>query len=191
LKTGETHIAPIHLLDMTTGEYNKSYIEKYLNNKKIALIKCVNRIQGFMVAKGNPLNITKFEDLTRDDIRFVNRQRGSGTRLLLDYNLNKLNIEPEKISGYFREEFTHLSVAAAVAAGDAEAGLGVYSAAKMMDLDFIPFCNEEYDIAVPAEYLETDILKEFINTITSQEFKEELEKLGGYDCTNTGKIIYL
>lgn len=191
LKTGETHIAPIHLLDMITGEYNKSYVDKYIKNKKIALIKCVGRIQGFMVEKGNPLNIEKFEDLTREEIRFVNRQRGSGTRLLLDYNLNKLNINGDKISGYYREEFTHLSVAAAVAAGDAEVGLGVYSAAKMMDLDFIPVCNEEYDIAVPVEYLETDIVKEFINTITSDEFKEELEKLGGYDCTNTGKIIYL
>jgi putative molybdopterin biosynthesis protein len=191
LKTGETHIAPIHLLDMETGEYNKSYVNKYLSNKKIALIKCVNRIQGFIVAKDNPLNITKFEDLTREDIKFVNRQRGSGTRLLLDYNLNKLNIEPEKISGYFREEFTHLSVAAAVLAGDCEVGLGVYSAAVMMGLDFIPVCNEEYDIALQEEYLELDIVKQFLNTIKSNEFKIELEKLGGYDCSNAGEIVYL
>ena len=145
LKTGETHIAPTHLLDMETGEYNVSYLKKYVPNKKIALVKCVNRIQGFMVEKGNPKNITKFEDLARKDIKFVNRQRGSGTRLLLDYNLNKLNIDFKNINGYYREEFTHLAVAAAVEAGDADAGLGVFSAANMMGLDFIPVCNEEYD----------------------------------------------
>lgn len=190
LKNGETHIAPIHLLDMETGEYNKSYINKYLPNKKICLVKCVKRIQGFMVKKGNPLNIKSFEDLSREKLKFINRQRGSGTRLLLDYNLKKLNIAPEKITGYFREEYTHLAVAAAVAAGDADVGLGVYSAAAMMKLDFIPVCNEEYDIAIPEEYIELDIIKKFIDTIKSKAFKEELEKLGGYDYTETGEIIY-
>lgn len=190
LKTGETHIAPTHLLDMETGEYNSSYLKKYLPNKKICLIKCVNRIQGFMVKKGNPKNITTFEDLAKDDIKFVNRQRGSGTRLLLDYNLNKLSIDPNKINGYFREEFTHLAVAAAVEAGDADAGLGVYSAAAMMGLDFVPVCNEEYDLAIPEEFMEMEIVKEFIETIKSNEFKIKLDELGGYDYSGTGRIIY-
>ena len=189
LKTGETHIAPTHLLDMETGEYNVSYLKKYVPNKKIALVKCVNRIQGFMVEKGNPKNITKFEDLARKDIKFVNRQRGSGTRLLLDYNLNKLNIDFKNINGYYREEFTHLAVAAAVEAGDADAGLGVFSAANMMGLDFIPVCNEEYDLAIPEEYLELEIVKEFIETIKSGQFKAKLDELGGYDYSNTGSII--
>lgn len=189
LKTGETHIAPTHLLDMETGEYNVSYLKKYVPNKKIALVKCVNRIQGFMVEKGNPKNITKFEDLERKDVKFVNRQRGSGTRLLLDYNLNKLNIDSKDINGYYREEFTHLAVAAAVEAGDADVGLGVYSAAKMMGLDFIPVCNEEYDLAIPEEYLELEIIKEFIETIKSEQFKAKLDELGGYDYSNTGTII--
>ena len=189
LKTGETHVAPTHLLDMETGEYNVSYLKKYVPNKKIALVKCVNRIQGFMVQKGNPKNITKFEDLERKDVRFVNRQRGSGTRLLLDYNLNKLNIDYKNIKGYYREEFTHLAVAAAVEAGDADAGLGVFSAANMMGLDFIPVCNEEYDLAIPEEYLELDIIKEFIETIKSEEFKEKLDELGGYDYSYTGTVI--
>lgn len=190
LKTGETHMAPTHLLDMESGEYNLSYLKKYLPGKSICLVKCVNRIQGFMVKKGNPKNITKFEDLTREDVKFVNRQRGSGTRLLLDYNLNKLKIETGKINGYYREEFTHLAVAAAVESGDADAGLGVYSAAAMMGLDFIPVCNEEYDLAIPEEYMETEIVKEFIETIKSQEFKNKLDELGGYDYTNTGRTIY-
>lgn len=189
LKTGETHMAPTHLLDMETGEYNVSYLNKYVPRKKIALVKCVNRIQGFMVKKGNPKNITRFEDLSRSDVIFVNRQRGSGTRLLLDYNLNKLSIDSKNIKGYYREEFTHLAVAAAVEAGDSDCGLGVYSAAAMMGLDFIPVCNEEYDLAIPEEYLEQEIIKEFIETIKSKEFKEKLDELGGYDYSNTGKII--
>lgn len=190
LKSGETHMAPTHLLDMETGEYNVSYLNKYLPDRKICLVKCVNRIQGFMVKKGNPLNITKFEDLLRNDIKFVNRQRGSGTRLLLDYNLKQLNINPNDISGYTREEYTHLAVAAAVDARDADVGLGVYSAAQMMNLDFIPVCNEEYDLAIPEEFIELDIIKEFIETIKSKEFKNELDKLGGYDYSNTGTINY-
>ena len=189
LKTGETHVAPTHLLDMETGEYNRTYLKKYVPNKKIALVKCVNRIQGFMVQKGNPKNITKFEDLERKDVRFVNRQRGSGTRLLLDYTLNKLKIDYKNIKGFYREEFTHLAVAAAVEAGDADAGLGVFSAANMMGLDFIPVCNEEYDLAIPEEYLELDIIKEFIETIKSEEFKAKLDELGGYDYSYTGTVI--
>lgn len=189
LKTGETHMAPTHLLDMETGEYNISYLKKYVSNKNICLVKFVDRIQGFIVKKGNPKNITKFEDLINKDVKFVNRQRGSGTRLLFDYNLNKLNIDLNKINGYFREEFTHLAVAAAVEAGDADVGLGVYSAASLMGLDFIPVCNEEYDLAIPEEYMDTDIIKEFLETIKSDEFKQKLLEIGGYDFSNTGTII--
>lgn len=191
LKTGETHMAPTHLLDMETGEYNVSYLKKYVPNKNICLVKCVNRIQGFIVEKGNPKNINKFEDLLKNNIKFVNRQRGSGTRLLLDYNLNKLNIDLQNINGYFREEFTHLAVAAAVEAGDADVGLGVYSAASLMGLDFIPVCNEEYDLAIPEEYMDLEIIKEFLETIKSKEFKDKLNELGGYNYSNTGNIIKL
>ena len=190
LKTGETHIAPTHLLDMETGEYNLSYLKKYLPDKNICLVKCVNRIQGFMVKKGNPKNINTFADLAKEDVKFVNRQRGSGTRLLLDYNLNKTSIDFKKINGYYREEFNHLAVAAAVEAGDADTGLGVYSAAAMMGLDFIPVCNEEYDLAIPEEYMDMEIIKEFIETIKSDEFKLKLDELGGYDYSDTGRIIY-
>lgn len=142
----------------------------------MALIKGVNRIQGLMVSKGNPLNIRNFEDLEVDGIRFVNRQRGSGTRLFLDYNLKKYNISPDRINGYEREEFTHIAVAAVVAAGDADCGLGVYSAAELMGLDFIPLGNEEYDFAVPEKFLELDMIKEFIETIKSEEFKSIFDK---------------
>jgi putative molybdopterin biosynthesis protein len=186
---GETHIAPIHLLDMETGEYNSSYIKRYLADKNIKLIKCVKRVQGLMVPKGNPLKVSSIEDIAKKKLRFVNRQRGAGTRLLLDYNLKKLNITQEEILGYEREEFTHLSVAAAVASGDADCGLGVYSAAKLMDLDFIPICNEEYDLAIPEEYLELDIMKELLQVMKSEEFLKEIDKLGGYDYSDIGIVI--
>lgn len=189
LKNEETHIAPIHLLDMHDGTYNVSYINKYLKDKNIGLIKVVKRIQGLIVPKGNPLSIANISDISERNLRFVNRQRGAGTRLLLDYNLKKLNISPDKINGYEREEITHLSVAAAVANGDVDCGLGVYSAAEMMDLDFIPVCSEEYDFAVPVEYLEIDEIKALIDIMKSKEFLNKLDELGGYDYSDIGKII--
>jgi len=189
LKNGETHIAPIHLLDEVTGKYNVSYIRRYIKDKDISLIKCVKRIQGLMVKKGNPMNIRSLEDLAKSSARFVNRQRGSGTRLLLDYNMKKLAIDPADISGYEREEFTHLKVAAAVDAGDADCGLGVYSAAVLMDLDFIPLCHEEYDLAVPTKFLQDDKVKEFIEVIKGDKFISELERLGGYEYDDIGRII--
>jgi putative molybdopterin biosynthesis protein len=189
LRNGETHMAPIHLLDEETGEYNASYIRKYIKDKDISLIKCVKRIQGLMVKKGNPMGINSLNDIAQAKTRFVNRQRGSGTRLLLDYNMRKLNIDPADIPGYDREEFTHLKVAAAVAAGDADCGLGVYSAAVLMDLDFIPLCHEEYDLAVPTNLLQDDKVKEFIEVIRSDKFISELDRLGGYEYDGIGRII--
>jgi putative molybdopterin biosynthesis protein len=189
LKNKEAHMAPIHLLDMNTGEYNLSYIKKYLPDVPISLIKCVKRIQGFMVKKGNPFNIKELKDLAGTRLTFVNRQRGSGTRILLDYYLKKLGINPDDIKGYDKEEFTHLSVAASVASGNAQCGIGIYSAAHMLDLDFIPICSEEYDIALPTEFLQLDIIKEFRHVLESRRLRDELDKLGGYDYTNSGKII--
>jgi len=189
MRNGETHIAPIHLLDEATGGYNISYIKRYIKDRDMSLIKCVKRTQGLIVEKGNPMNIKTLADIAERKARFVNRQRGSGTRLLLDYNMKKMNIGPADILGYEREEFTHLKVAAAVAAGDADCGLGVYSAAVLMDLDFVPICYEEYDIAVPTEFLEDDRVKEFIEVIKSDKFISELRRLGGYEFDEIGKII--
>lgn len=187
----ETHIAPIHLIDMEDGKYNISYLKKYLPGRPISLIKGVKRIQGIIVPKGNPLDIKSLQDIVTSGMRFVNRQRGSGTRLFLDYNLKKHHINSRNISGYEREEFTHIAVAAVIAAGDADCGLGVYSAAKLMGLDFIELGNEEYDFALTKEALDMDMIREFIKTIKSDEFKGELDTLGGYDYTDIGEIIYL
>ncbi|MBU3190803.1 molybdopterin biosynthesis protein [Clostridium bowmanii] len=189
LKGSETHIAPIHLLDMEDGSYNISYLKKYLGYKPMALIKGVKRIQGIIVPKGNPMDIKSLRDIAIKGRKFVNRQRGSGTRLFLDYNLKKFDINPKDIYGYEREEFTHISVAAVVASGDVDCGLGVYSAAKLMDLDFIPLGNEEYDFAVPAEFLNMDMVRKFVKVIRCDEFKRELDNLGGYDYSEIGEII--
>jgi putative molybdopterin biosynthesis protein len=185
LKRGETHIAPIHLLDQN-GEYNVSYVRKYLGD--YVIMKIVKRVQGLMVKKGNPLNIKDFNDLTR--VRFVNRQKGSGTRLLLDHYLVKHNIDAKDINGYDREEITHLTVAAQIAGGSADCGMGVLSAANYMDLDFIPLCSEEYDIAFSRELLEDERFKAFHEVVTSKEFKNQVEAIGGYDFSNIGQIVF-
>lgn len=191
LRRGEAHIAPIHLLDENTGHYNVEYVKRYLPNVEMALIKGIKRIQGIMIRKGNLKNIKGFEDLAREDVQFVNRQRGAGTRILLDYMLSKKGISPEAISGYQREMTTHMAVAAAVESGSADAGLGVLSAAKAMGLDFIPVGDEEYDFAVPVKYLKQPMLMLFIEMLKSEEFAKELEALRGYSLEQAGEIIYI
>lgn len=181
LSRGEAHIAPIHLLDEETGEYNTSYIKKYLGNRKIALVKGVKRQQGFMVAKGNPRNICTIEDLARQGVTFVNRQKGSGTRILTDYLLKKHHIDSSLIKGYDRDMTTHMAVAAAVSAGTADVGVGVFSAAKAMGLDFIPIGFEEYDFAIPEQFMETEMIRAFLEVLQSEGFKKLLEELGGYE----------
>jgi len=189
LKNGEAHIAPIHLLDEKTGEYNIPILQELFGNRPIALIKCVGRIQGIMVKKGNPLQIAGIEDLPR--CLYVNRQRGAGTRILLDYKLRIAGIDPNAISGYERESATHMAVAAAVRDGGADAGMGVLSAAKAMDLDFIPAGEEEYDFAMPAEYLELPHIRAFIDTLKSSAFLSRLVELGGYTSSRCGEVVIL
>lgn len=189
MRRGECHISPIHLLDMETGEYNVSYVKKYFPNQKMAIIKGVRRHQGLIVQKGNPKAINDFSDLTRDDVIYVNRQRGAGTRILLDYHLNKGNIDSLNIKGYDREMTTHMAVATAVKTGSATTGLGIYSAAKALDLDFVNVAYEDYDFLVPYNLLEDDRVKKFIEILMSDEFKERVESLGGYGFESTGQII--
>ena len=189
LKRGEAHMAPIHLLDGSTGEYNIPFVRRYLANERMALIKGVKRIQGFMVPRGNPKNIKDFHDLKQKGIIFVNRQRGAGTRLLVDYMLEKEGIDPEGIAGYHREMTTHMAVAAAITSNTADVGVGVYSAAKAMGLDFIPIGEEHYDFLIPVEYLELELVRAFIEVITSQDFKEELMEMEGYGFEGIGEII--
>lgn len=155
----------------------------------MALIKGVGRTQGILVKKGNPLGIKGIEDLP--DCRYVNRQRGAGTRVLFDYKLKQLGIEPAQINGYDREAATHMAVAAAVGSDGADAGMGILSAAKAMDLDFIPIGPEEYDFAVPQEYLDLPHIQAFIEILKSEDFHSHLDELGGYSYEKAGQILYL
>lgn len=191
MKRGECHIAPIHLLDGNTGEYNISYVKKYFPEEKMALIKGVKRHQGFIVQKGNPVNIKEFKDLIKPGVTYVNRQRGAGTRILLDYHIKLDGIEPTSLIGYNREMNTHMAVATAVKTGSATTGLGVYSAAKAMGLDFVDITFEDYDFLIPYELLEDSRIKEFIETLKSNEFQKHVDQLGGYKFIDTGKIIII
>lgn len=191
MKRGECHISPIHLLDTETGEYNISYVRKYFPGNKMAIIKGVKRLQGFIVEKGNKNDIKDFTDLARKDIVFVNRQRGAGTRILLDYYLSKNNIKSSDIKGYDREMTTHMAVATAVKTGSATTGLGIYSAAKALDLDFVSVGYENYDFLVTQEYLGDEMVKEFIKILSSDEFKERVVSLGGYELEEAGKVILI
>ena len=189
IKKGVCHLAGSHLLDIDDGSYNISYIKKYLLNTKVKLINLVFRDQGLIVSPGNPKTIKGIEDLDRNDITFINRQAGSGTRILLDYKLNQLGMEPEKISGYDNEEFTHMSVAVAVLSGSVDVGLGIFAAAKALNLDFIPVVTEQYDLIIPEEYFEWENIQVLLETISTKEFKDRVEALGGYSTEKTGEII--
>ncbi len=189
MKRGECHISPIHLLDEDTGEYNVSYVKKYFPLGSMALIKGVKRLQGLMVQKGNPKDIKGFSDLRREDISYVNRQRGAGTRHLLDYELKKQQIDPHTITGYNREMTTHMTVAVTISSGGADAGLGIYSAAQAMGLDFVPVGYEAYDFLVPVQYLEDDRVQSFIDILKSEAFKNQLVLIGGYELENPGTIV--
>ncbi|MDD3186178.1 MAG: molybdopterin biosynthesis protein [Anaerostipes sp.] len=188
LKRGEAHVAPIHLLDENTGVYNDSYVRN-LFREKIAIVTGVSRIQGIMVKKGNPCGIRDIHDLKK--VRFVNRQRGAGTRLLFDYLLKKETIATDEINGYDREASTHMAVAALVASDSADAGMGVYSAAKAMDLDFIPVGNEWYEFAIPERFLLLPHVQAFLEVLRGEAFKEKVNLLGGYGTERIGEVRWI
>ena len=187
LMRGECHIAPTHLLDEATGAYNVSWIKSIFPGKEVCLIKGVGRIQGLILPKGNPLGIKSVADLGR--CRYINRQKGAGTRLFLDYQLKKAGIAPGSIDGYNREAATHMAVAAAVQSGSADAGMGIASAAKAMELDFIPLGDEEYDFAAFPHFLELKEMDTFLNILKSPSFHEKLAELGVTHGTGPEKYL--
>ena len=189
IRRGEAHAAGCHLLDTESGEYNIAFMRKYFPNGGVKLIRCVGRQQGMMVQKGNPLKIEKFADIAKDGVRYVNRQKGSGTRILTDYLCKKDNVNPDSIYGYDREELTHTSVAAQIVSGSADAGMGIYSAAKLYDLDFLPICIEEYDLIIPDHAWDTPMVQQLIATLKSEAFREKILAMGGYTLENPGEII--
>jgi putative molybdopterin biosynthesis protein len=187
LKRGESHLGGTHLLEEETGEYNKSYVRRYFPEGGVRLISCVFRSQGLMIAPGNPLGITSIADLVR--VNYVNRQKGSGTSILLDYLLKQNGLEPMQIKGYEREEITHTAVAAAVASGTADAGMGILAAAKIYNLGFIPLIQEQYDLLVAEKTLEHPEFARMIAVMKSAELAQRLQKLGGYQTNNPGEVI--
>ena len=184
-----THIAGSHLLDPESGDYNTSYVKHYLGDKDIAMITLVHRQQGFMVQPGNPLRIKSIQDLARDDITFINRQAGSGTRVLLDHELRKAGLESDAVSGYNLEEYTHMAVAVSVLAGKTDAGLGILAAARALSLDFIPVTEERYDLIIPRDFLDLPSIQQVLSIISSDEFKKTVEAMGGYSTRETGNQI--
>ena len=189
VRRGEAHAAGVHLLDTETGEYNRKYIEKYFPHGGVYLVRCVGRQQGLMLQKGNPLGLSRFADIARHGVRYVNRQKGSGTRILTDYLCRKEGVDPDRVYGYEREEVTHNAVAVQIAGGSADAGMGIYSAAKLYGLDFLPICVEEYDLLIPEKVWNTGLVRLLIRTLKSREFAERIKAMGGYTLDRPGEII--
>lgn len=189
IRRGEAHAAGCHLLDTAAGQYNLSFLKKYFPRGGVKWVRCVGRQQGLMVARGNPRNIRKFADIAGNGIRYVNRQRGSGTRILTDYLCTQAGLNTAAIYGYDREELTHTSVAAQIISGSADVGMGIYSAAKLYDLDFIPICVEDYDLLIPDHAWATPMVQQLIATLKSDAFREKILALGGYTVENAGEVI--
>ncbi len=189
LRRGETHFSGIHLLDVDSGDYNTTYLRKYLSDKKWLLVNLAKRQQGLIIKKGNPLRLNSLQDIQNKEIRYINRQPGAGTRILFDYLLAQENLEPSQINGYTREEFTHLAIAAAVKNDAADAGLGIFAAARAMDLDFIPICEERYDLCILSELLSSEWLQILLDIIRGKEFISRAFDFGGYALDISGKII--
>ncbi len=190
VRRGEAHLAGIHLLDEGDGSYNLSYLKKYFPDGGVYLVECVGRTQGIMCAENNPKGIGSFSDLFREGISYVNRQKGSGTRILFDYLCRREGLDGRSIYGYEREELTHTSVAAQIASGSGDAGMGIYSAAKLYDLCFVPICTEQYDLLIPEHAWDTPYVRHILEILKSEKFKNRLEEMGGYTINNPGEVRY-
>ncbi|HQN45385.1 MAG TPA: substrate-binding domain-containing protein, partial [Anaerolineaceae bacterium] len=189
LRRDEAHLAGSHLLDPSTGQYNLTAIREYLPETPVRVIAWVDRTQGLLVRRGNPLHITTLSDLTRPDVRFVNRQRGAGTRILLDYHLAQLGVTSDQVHGYQQEEYTHLAVAAAVASGRSDCGLGIAAAAQALDLDFIPLYQEQYDLVIPVAHLAGPLLSPLLELMADSRFRQTVAALAGYQVERMGAIV--
>jgi len=185
------HLAGIHLLDEETGEYNYPYVKRVLPGREVAIVHLAYRIQGLMFVRGNPKRIKGIADLKRPDITFVNRQKGAGTRVLLDIQLRQLGISPKEIKGYQRELDTHLAVGLSIAHGEADVALGIEAAARSCNIDFLPLFRERYDLVIPIANYRGQLLASLLRTVTSDEFKAVVNKAGGYDTSQTGATSFL
>jgi putative molybdopterin biosynthesis protein len=191
LRDGRSHLGGTHLLDPETGEYNVSYIERYLPELPVRLVTLAHREQGLIVQPGNPKGIESLADLGRDDVVFVNRQAGSGTRVLLDYQLQKDGVDPGKIQGYEVEEYTHMAVAVQVISGGADAGLGILAAARALGLDFVPVATERYDLCIPETFVEDPRAAALLDILQQADFRDAVTALGGYHVEEMGRLQFV
>ena len=191
LQEEKADLAGIHLLDEETGEYNYPYVKHILPGREVAIVNLVYRVQGLMFYRGNPKQIKGLEDLSRPDISIINRQQGSGTRVLLDFKLRQSGITPSEVGGYEREMDTHLEVAAAIADGAADVGLGIEAAANACNLGFLPLFRERYDLVIPMANYRSKLLSPLLEAIASREFTEVVTSAGGYDTSQTGAATFV
>jgi molybdate-binding protein/DNA-binding transcriptional regulator YhcF (GntR family) len=191
IQEDRAHLAGIHLLDEETGEYNYPYVKRVLPGREVAIVHLAYRIQGLMFAPGNPKRIKGIADLKRPDVTFINRQKGAGTRVLLDIHLRRLGISPKEIKGYQREMDTHLAVGLSIAHGEADVALGIEAAARSCNIDFLPLFRERYDLVIPISNYRSELLAPLLHTVTTDEFKAVVDKAGGYDTANTGATSFL
>ena len=187
LRAGSALFAGAHLFDPETGDFNFPFIDKYMDGLPVTLVNLAIRHQGLIVGKGNPLGIKGVDDLAREDVTFINRQRGAGTRILLDHHIQAAGIAPTAVRGYDNEEFTHMAVAVNVLTGAADCGLGIYAAAKALDLDFVPLAHERYDLVIPQQFLDDERIVTLIELIRSDAVKQKIAAQGGYETDLTGQ----
>jgi putative molybdopterin biosynthesis protein len=189
IRRGQTHLAGSHLLDPETGDYNFSYIQRYLPEVPVRVVQLAKRTQGLLVRPGNPKGIQDVSDLLRSDVVFINRQGGSGTRILLDYQLRKLGLDAARIRGYDQEEFTHMAVAVNVLSGRADAGMAIYASARALRLDFVPVAEERYDLIIPETSWEDAKVRHVLDIVGSPSFHRMVEDMGGYDVREAGRVM--
>lgn len=189
LKRGECHLAGTHLIDEETGEYNLSWVRRFFQDGEVALIHLARREQGLIVPRGNPRGLAALSDLVEQKVLYINRQRGSGTRQLLEFLLRREGLSPEGIQGYHRELYTHLAVAAAVKTGGADTGLGILAAARALDLDFVPIASEQYDLAIRPDALDMPQMQALLEIVREPEFRSMVQALGGYDLSQAGSRL--
>jgi putative molybdopterin biosynthesis protein len=189
LRRKQTHLAGSHLLEEDTGGYNFAYIEKYLQGTPVRVVQLAMRQQGLVVRPGNPESITGVADLVRPGVRFINRQAGSGTRILFDYCLRRQGIEPERVVGYDQEEFTHMAVAVNVLSGRADAGMAICAAARALHLEFVPVMEERYDLVIAEPSWEDPKVRLLLEIVHSQAFRDMVTGLGGYDVSGSGTLM--
>ena len=190
LNMGYTDLAWSHLFDPKTGEYNIPFLTNYLPNVKPIVVNLFRRDLGFLVAPKNPFHIRGFEDLAQKGVMFINRQKGSGTRVLLDHHLKRLKIPTSKIQGYDRDVYTHFEVGLSILSKEADVGIATVAVSKLLGLPFIPITQESFDMILDQSTFFEKGIQAFIEVLNSQEFRNRIGRLGSYDFKSSGKILY-